>query len=145
MDNKKSYTAIDFYNGYKLEYPCTNIEYKLFKAILEDYNKGFRDLLLNGSEELILPFGLGTVCIVKYKPKTLTARSLSIDYALSNKLGKRVYHLNEHSGGYKFRLFWSKLNCNSSKPYQYGLTLVRANKRLLAKLIKQDKKDYIEL
>ena len=145
MPNKKSYTVVDFYKGYKLEYPESDIEYKLFRGILEDYNKGLRDLLLIDSEELILPYNLGEVKIVKYKPKTLTGKSLSPDYGLSRKLGVHVYHLNEHSSGYKFRLFWSKLSCKTRKPYKYGLNLVRANKRMLASLIIKDKKDYIEL
>lgn len=145
MLNKKSYTAVDFYKGYKLEYPESDIEYKLFKVILETFNKSLRDLLLIDSEELMLPYNLGEVKIVKYKPKTLTSKSLSPDYGLSKKLGFHTYHLNEHSGGYKFRLFWSKLKCVTRKPYKYSLNLVRANKRMLASLIIKDKKDYIEL
>lgn len=145
MNNRKSYTAIDFYKGYKLEYPDKNIDYKLFKAVLEDFNKSIRDLLLIDSEELILPYNLGEVKIVKYLPKALTYHSLSQDYKLSKEVGKRIWHLNEHSNGYKFRLFWSKLTCRSRKTFQYSLNLVRANKRMLASLIINDKKDYIEL
>ena len=144
MHDKKSYTLPDFYKEYKLEY-SDNIQYKLFKAILEDFNKGLRDLLLIGSEELILPYNLGKVQVVKYLPKTYKSKSLSINFKLSNELGKKVYYLNEHSGGYKFRLFWSKLDCNGKRKYRYRLNFVRANKRLLASLIINNKKDYIEL
>ena len=144
MRDKKSYTEVDFYEGYELEYP-DNIQYKLFKAILEDFNKGLRDLLIIGSEELILPYNIGEVKIVKYRPKTYKTRSLSVDFKATRQLGKTIYHLNEHSDGYKFRLYWSKLTCNSKKEYRYRLNFTRANKRLLASLIINNKKDYIEL
>lgn len=47
--------------------------------------------------------------VVKYRPKSLTPKSLSIDYKASKEYDKKIYHLNEHSDGYKFRLYWSKL------------------------------------
>jgi len=56
-----------------------------------------------------MPYGLGYVQVVKYKPKTYTDKSLSVDYKESKKYNKKIYHLNEHSNGYKYRLYWSKL------------------------------------
>lgn len=144
MRESKSYTIINFYKQYVKDYN-NDIDYKLFKNILEDYNKELRDSLLLFSEELVLPYGLGSLSIVKYKPKSLSPKSLSIDYKTSKLVGKRVYHLNEHTGGYKYRLYWSKIGCQCRKIYKYSLNLVRANKRLLASLIINNKTDYIEL
>ena len=56
-----------------------------------------------------MPYGLGLIQIVKYRPKSLTPKSLSVDYKASKEYDKKIYHLNEHSDGYKFRLYWSKL------------------------------------
>jgi hypothetical protein len=79
-----------------------------------------------------MPFGLGYVCIVKYKPKEYTSKSLSVDYKASKEYGKKIYHLNEHSDGYKFRLYWSKTPRTFPDRYKYSLCLVRQNKRRLA-------------
>lgn len=91
-----------------------------------------------------MPSGLGLICIVKYKPKTYTDKSLSVDYKSSKEEGKRIYHLNEHSDGYKFRLYWSKQPYTFADRYKYQLTLTRANKRRLAQLI-FNHNDYINV
>ena len=66
-----------------------------------------------------MPHGLGYVCVVKYKPKSYTNGSLSVDYKSSKEFGKRIYHLNEHSDGYKYRLYWSKLPRTFADRYRY--------------------------
>lgn len=139
------YNYVDFYDKYIEWYPEDNVDYDTFKAVIFEYHKLIVDIVLNKSQEFILPFGLGKIYIGKYKPKTLTDKSLSYDYGHYKKTGQKIFHLNEHTNGYKFRLFWSKLNVPNRIIYEYGLTLVRANKRLLAKLIKENKNDYIEL
>lgn len=74
----------------------------------------------------------------------MTSKSLSVDYKTSNELGKRIYHLNEHSDGYKFRLYWSRLPQTFPDRYRYQLSFVRQNKRKLAQLI-FNKHDYINV
>lgn len=141
--NKKSYTAIDMFNTYRKE---TNVDmpYLRFKRILEEFNKVIRDKLLNASDGFKMPYGLGYIRIVKYKPKSYDKHSLSVDYAATNKYGKTIYHLNEHSNGYKFRLYWSKLPQTFPDRYKYQLCFVRENKRKLAQLIFNNK-DYINI
>lgn len=146
IQGRQSYTIKDFYQSYKLE----NIDdhmthFKAFRDILYDFNTILCNKLLSASEELKMPFQLGSVYIVKYLPKTYSNKSLSVNFALTKQLGKTIYYLNEHSNGYKFRLFWSKQGCKSTSLYKYNLSLVRANKRLLASLIKNKQTDYIEL
>lgn len=96
------------------------------------------------SEGFKMPLGLGLIQVVKYKPKALNNKSLSVDYKASKEYDKKIYHLNEHSDGYKFRLFWSKIPYTFSDRYKYQLCLVRQNKRKLAQLI-FNKKDYIDI
>ena len=96
------------------------------------------------SEGFKMPFGLGFIQIGKYKPKTLSSQSLSVDYKASKEYGKHIYHLNEHSDGYKYRLYWSKIPRTFPDRYRYQLSLVRQNKRKLAQLI-FNKQDYIDI
>lgn len=118
--------------------------YFVFKTILERFNQIVLEKLLNDSEGFKMPYGLGYIQIVKYKPKTMSGKSLSVDYKSSAEYGKTIYHLNEHSDGYKFRLYWSRLPQTFPDRYKYQLSLVRANKRRLAQLI-FNKHDYINI
>ena len=105
--SKQSYTILDMYTTYQNE--SVEVPYSRFKRILDEFNKTILDSILEGSESFKMPFGLGFVCIVKYRPKTYTGKSLSKDYKSSKEEGKTIYHLNEHSNGYKYRLYWSKV------------------------------------
>lgn len=120
------------------------IDYNTYKYIVNCFYDLFLNTLFEDSKLIKLPYGLGSVCIVKYKPKILTQKSLSVDYKASAEYGKKIYHLNEHSDGYKFRLYWSKLPQTFPDRYKYQLSLVRTNKRKLAKYI-FNKHDYINI
>jgi hypothetical protein len=122
----------------------SEVSYVRFKRISEAFNKLISDSILDASEGFKMPYGLGYVRIIKYKPKTYTSKSLSVDYKSSKAEGKTIYHLNEHSDGYKFRLYWSKLPQTFPDRYRYQLKLIRANKRKLAQLI-FNHKDYINI
>lgn len=120
------------------------IDYGLYKRILDEMCLVILEHILNASEGFKMPYGLGFIQIGKYKPKSLSPESLSVDYKTSNELGKRIYHLNEHTDGYKYRLYWSKIPNTFPDRYKYALKLVRQNKRKLAQLI-FNKTDYINI
>lgn len=120
------------------------LPYSRFKRVLEAFNTNIAQAILDRSEGFKMPSGLGYIRIVKYKPKSLNEKSLSVDYKASKEYDKKIYHLNEHSDGYKFRLYWSKVPITFSDRYKYQLSLVRANKRYLAQLIFNNN-DYINV
>ena len=139
MRNKQSLTFRDMYKEMPIE-----VDYGLYKRILEEMCNVILQHVLNGSEGFKMPYGLGFIQIGKYRPKTYSPESLSVDYKASKEIGKRIYHLNEHSDMYKFRLYWSKLPQTFPDRYKYQLSLVRDNKRKLAQLI-FNKHDYIDI
>lgn len=143
MRSKKSATIIDMYKQYKKDYG-NDVDYRQFKDILDKFNEEILSCLLQSSGGFKMPFGLGYVQIVKYKPKSMTPKSLSVDYKASAECGKTIYHLNEHSDGYKYRLYWSKTPQTFPDRYRYQLQLVRKNKRQLAQLIFNNH-DYINI
>ncbi len=143
MKSKKSATIIDMYKQYKKDYG-DDVDYKQFKDILDKFNEQILNCLLQSSGGFKMPFGLGYVQIVKYKPKSMTPKSLSVDFKSSAEYGKTIYHLNEHSDGYKYRLYWSKVPQTFPDRYRYQLSLVRQNKRQLAQLIFNNH-DYINV
>ena len=134
----------DIYKTYIKEYDPVDMPYSRFKRILTRFNDIVSKSILDASECFKMPLGLGYVCIVKYKPKSYTEESLSKDYKSSKELGKTIYHLNEHSGGYKYRLYWSKTPRTFPDRYKYQLQLIRATKRYLAQLI-FNRTDYINI
>lgn len=141
--NKKSYTISDIYHSYIKERGI-DMPYLRFKRILSKFNQNILEALQDRSEGFKMPYGLGYVQVVKYKPKTYTDKSLSVDYKESKKYNKKIYHLNEHSNGYKYRLYWSKLPQTFPDRYKYNLSFVRQNKRRLAQLIFKNQ-DYINI
>jgi len=139
MKNKQSVTFRDMYRTMPVE-----VDYGLYRRILDEMCVVILEHVLNASEGFKMPYGLGFIQIGKYRPKNLDSESLSVDYKTSNELGKRIYHLNEHSDGHKYRLYWSKLPRTFPDRYKYQLKLVRQNKRKLAQLI-FNKTDYINI
>lgn len=120
------------------------IPYELYKNILKEMVDVIVYHVLCNAEGFKMPLGLGFIQIVKYQPKEFTKNSLSVDYKTSKELDKKIYHLNEHSDGYKYRLYWSKLPRTFADRYKYQLNLVRQNKRKLAQFI-FNKQDYIDI
>jgi len=139
MRNKKSITFRDMYRTLPIE-----VDYGLYKRILDTMCSVILEHVLNRSEGFKMPYGLGYVQVCKYKPKSFTPQSLSVDYKASKEYDKRIYHLNEHSDGYKYRLYWSKIPRTFPDRYKYTLGLIRQNKRKLAQLI-FNKQDYINI
>lgn len=145
----KSYTGISFYHSYT-EYvkdnPLYQVDYRTFRDIINDYFKYLRDELIENGKEIRLPCRMGTLAVVKHKPKEYTGKSLRIDYGESKKQNKLIYHLNEHSGFFKYRVHWNKQNMLTPNKSKYQLVMTRSNKRRLAYILKNKIRDYaIEL
>lgn len=147
MDTK-SWTGKDFYQSY-CEYvednPLYQVEYRVFRDIINDYFRYLRDEIIENGKEVRLPCRMGTLSIVKHKPKEYTSKSLRIDYGESKKLGKVIYHLNEHSDFFKYRYYWNKQNMLTKNKTKYQLVMTRDNKRRLAYILKNKLRDYCEL
>ena len=114
MRSKQSLTFRDMYRTMPVE-----VDYSLYKRILDEMCKVILEYVLERSDGFKMPYGLGYIQVVKYKPKSYTEQSLSTDYKSSKDYNKRIYHLNEHSDGYKYRLFWSKLPRTFPDRYKY--------------------------
>jgi hypothetical protein len=126
------------------KYLPIDVSYSAYKRVLDAMCTIILQHVLESAEGFKMPYGLGFIQVGKYKPKALNKDSLSVDYASSKLYGKTIYHLNEHSDGYKYRLHWSKIPRTFPDRYKYQLSLVRQNKRKLAQYI-FNKHDYVEI
>ena len=144
----KSYVGKDFYKSY-MEYvddnPLYQVEYRKFRDIINDYFRYLRDEIIENGKEVRLPCRMGTLQVVKHKPKTYTSKSLRVDYKATKESGKTVFYLNEHTNYFKYRFLWSKQNMLTKNKTKYQLIMTRANKRRLAYLLKGKIRDYIEI
>ena len=73
MDTK-SWTGKDFYQSY-CEYvednPLYQVEYRVFRDIINDYFRYLRDEIIENGKEVRLPCRMGTLSIVKHKHKRI--------------------------------------------------------------------------
>lgn len=141
------YVMKDFYNFYVNETEDNDLyetEYNDYVNIVNDFYKTMVDYVLLKSGKFILPFGLGDIFVIKRKVDLDYIDHKALDWKTTNQTGKRVYHLNEHTGGYKYFYHWDKSRSRLNKLYLYRFQLTRTNKRRLAKLVKSGKHDYFE-
>ena len=145
---REAYTIADFYESY-CEYtkdnPLYQVSYKTFRDVVTEYFRYLRDEIIENGKEVRLPCRMGSLSIVKHKPKEYTGKSLRIDYAESKKYGKMIFHLNEETGGYKYRFYWNKQNMLTTNKTHYQLIMTRDNKRHLAQILKSHKRDCCEI
>lgn len=125
-----------------------------YNSICALYYKAIMGKVILESKVIKLPFRMGNIQVGKRKPAMLSGartslefpmNALSIDWKESKRLGKWVRHINDHTSGFKYRFFWSKRTCMVVNKEFYRLVFTRANKRLLAKVIKSGNVDYLEL
>lgn len=131
----KDYGSNEIYKYYTKEViKELQVDRKLFRKICDEFNKLLIDEILINSEEIRLPYRLGTLKVKKSKMKYDDKNKLKIDWAASRKSKKKIYHLNDHTGGYKYRFYWSKGIVKNISAYSFIPT--RTNTRTLASILK---------
>jgi hypothetical protein len=139
------------------------VSYSDYTKVLNKFNKDISKAIMEDAYEYILPKRLGTIRIKKYKPKlkldeegNLKTKYLPVNWKATNDLWasnpeakaskKRVYHLNNHSDGYRYIWYYSTYRSNLPNKSLYRFIPTRTNKRELSALIKDSnfKGDYYE-
>lgn len=128
-------------------------EEPISKKDYEAINKLYMLFLINKvsqGNEVTLPARLGTLRLkgVKERVKIVNGiiSGLAPDWVATRELWKRdpeakkqkkrVFHINTHSDGIRYRWHWSKLNVLVTNKTLYSLRMSRDNKRLVPKLVK---------
>ena len=65
---------------------------------------------------------------------------------VAKKIKQLVFHLNKHFNGFNCKWFWDKATCSVPNNTAYSLTMTRANKRGLSRVIQDEdiEVDYYE-
>lgn len=141
------YVTKDFYKEYikdKDKDSIYDVDYKTYVYIVETYYKALVEYVLNGGVYK-LPFKMGNLLIVKYRPRKRTATNTPIDWFNTVKYGKLIRHTNDHSNYFKFLINWDKKSCRVINKTLYRFVPTRDFKRTLATKIKAGETDYFEL
>lgn len=139
------------YNKFCAAYPNVNLPFEKWLEIIYTYNYNFRDHLLETGERCKLPWGLGSFSISKRKGRKfymyegVERINLPVDWPKTNKLGKRIYLLNTHTDGYRYKWKWftedARFKCSEIWVFKPS----RVSSRKLAEYLKRPNSPYPEL
>jgi hypothetical protein len=144
------YTYKDMYKSYlatfndDIDSPLY-LSYSTYVKINNAYTNYILDRVLNKSLVFKLGHRLGSFQIVKKKVYPDSQKKYeTVDWAVSKQIHKKVYHLNDHSGGFKYLFWWDKRGALITNITGYKFVPIRSVKRRLAYIIKNKIRDYFE-
>lgn len=143
---KGAKTLKDSYNYYKEEIPEGSpflVDYKTYRSVCEEFNKLICEYILKEAGEYTLPYRMGSIRIKKTKMNYGNRNHMRPDWKRSKELGRKVYHLNDHTDGFRYRWAWNKSNVVTVGKKLYSFYPTRTNKRTLASLLK-DENSYVD-
>lgn len=115
--------------------PINNVLfYKLWKEYIQEWMR----LMVYKNETYTMPFGLGNIGIVKFRPKLSNPRTkLCMDYQKWRKTGQKIFLLNEHRDGMRYRIRWARSGARPiTNKNAYYFMPSRQFKRDLVKVLK---------
>jgi hypothetical protein len=100
------------FKAFKQTHPDVKIDFTTWANIIYTFNYAFRDYALETGHKCKYIFGFGEFAITKWKPHKTTLVdgeekiNLPVDWKKTKEYGKRIFHMNYHTDGYKFRWIW---------------------------------------
>lgn len=147
----------DSYKLYKKESP-NGVDVKTYVGLCNEFNKFLVEKTLDGME-VTLPCRIGYLHITGRKQEIKfdengDVKGLAPDWVRTKKLWdsnpeakerkQLLFHTNEHTGGVRYKFFWSKNRIFLQNKALYSFRLARANKRAILKKIKEGKEYLIK-
>lgn len=138
------------YVAFKKECPHVKITYTQYKKIVYTFNEQLGNHVLETGEFVKLPYGFGKISINKkkqtkyYEKDGKTYCVLGIDWKKTNELGEKIYHLNAHTDGYRYRWLWVP----DGRVYQIQIWTFSPSRhfsRTLAKYLKKPNSPYKDI
>lgn len=146
---KSDYKLKDLYNYYKEKiHNDLQVPYSVYSKIIKEFNLEIVNTIIYNSEGVKLPSNLGVLRVRKRKIDLSKRNKLIPNWAETNKLWASnpeakekktiVYHLNEHRGGYKYKIYWDRSKPKLKHKSYYYFIPTRAFKRKLAFVLKNN-------
>lgn len=135
----------DNYELFCKDRPNINLSFLEWSNIIYSFNYGMRDYALETGEIIKFPWGLGELVISKKKsrkfitdPQGIERVNLAIDWAKTRKLGKKIYHLNHHTNGFRFKWKWFSYTARFKYHKMWVFKPSRVSSRLITHYINQN-------
>lgn len=106
---------------------------------------------LSTGKKVNLPHGFGPLAVNKKMLKRFKEFdgkkyiNLRVDWAKTKKIGKKVYHTNEHSDGFNFKWMWFPREAKLFMSDLYVFKPCRYASRAIAKYVNKPNSDYKEM
>lgn len=131
-------SIIHVYETYKSN-PFNTLTAKVFRKILTEVNKEIFNLVIFGADEVVLPYSLGCIRILK-RPTIHENINNNISYIPKNwaetrKTGRVVLQLNEHRAGFKYSFYWRR-DRKHANIKSFKFVACRVHKKTLAHVLK---------
>lgn len=148
---KRQYSSLskELYEDFISKHPKLNISYTIWKKAIYIINKSYRDYILETGERVKIPYGFGDISINKKKRKLTTIDPdgvericAPVDWVKTKKAGKKIYNFNDHTDGYYYGWIYFRRSGRMKFNMLWDFYSNRESARLLAKYIKDPKKDY---
>jgi hypothetical protein len=136
---KSSKTIKDSYKYYVSQYG-KDLEYSVYRKICVSFNKKISGYIVEKASEFKMPSRLGVIRIKKLKSNS----TKKVDWKASKENDCLVYHLNFHTDENYYKWFWHKKGALFTNKNAYSFAPIRGNKRMLAKLLKENKVEFFE-
>lgn len=128
----------EVYRRFLKTHPESTLDYTTWANIIYSFNYAFRDYALETGHKCKFPYGFGEFAITKWRPrKTKTLEdgreviSLPIDWKKSREYGKKIYHMNFTTEGFKFKWQWFIYTARFKKADIWMFKPSRVTSRLL--------------
>lgn len=141
------------YNRFLKENKLTKeqLPFKKFTKNIEICNWMWIEYALKTGNKVVLPFGFGPIAVNKKMLKRFKEYdgkkyvNLRIDWAKTKKIGKRVYHTNEHTDGYNFKWAWFPKQSKIYLPDLYNFKACRYASREITKYVNKPDAFYSQM
>lgn len=136
MRKSKKITLNELFEGYE-----SNLKKSALVEICKDFNKLVINAMIYEGFIFSLPYQLGTLSIRKNKTNPNRKR---LNFNLTKKYNKKIYHDNRHSDGFYGKFHWSKNGLKSKFKYKsyYSFRPSKANKKELVNAITNENTIY---
>lgn len=139
------------YDIFIQENPDEKLSFLEWQNIIYTFNYNFRDHILETGDKAKLPWGIGEFSVTKKKGKSeytnpetgKTRKILPVDWKKTKEKGKVIYHLNYHTGGYRFKWKWFIYSSRMAKADIFSFKPSRVSSRLLKHYITKQNYQHI--
>lgn len=139
----------------------TGVTLMIYRKVLKEFNSYLMEQIVEG-KKIELPCGLGWIEVCRHKPAykiengKLDTGNLPVDWKRTKEYWKKdpvaaaakkvLFHTNEHTDGYRYKIMWQKKTKTVHVTNYYSLKPARAFSLLLAKYLKDPEtpKNYTE-